>query len=106
MKNIVATTLKSVKKSLNPNNSKYCFEIFGFDLFMDISFNLWLIEVNTNPCLEESCPLLSTLLPRMIDDAFKLTIDVIFPMKNFKNKKSPYWVPEYNDEENMFEMLC
>jgi D-alanine-D-alanine ligase-like ATP-grasp enzyme len=35
----------------------------------------WLIEVNTNPCLEESSKLLKQLMPRMIDDAFKLTLD-------------------------------
>ena len=38
----------------------------------------WLIEVNTNPCLEESSPLLKILLPRMMDDAFKLAIDPLF----------------------------
>ena len=41
--------------------------------------NVWLIEANTNPCLEESSPLLSTLIPRMLDDMFKLTIDRVFP---------------------------
>ena len=41
----------------------------------------WLIEVNTNPCLEESSTLLKVLIPRMIDDALKLTVDVIFPQK-------------------------
>jgi hypothetical protein len=45
----------------------------------DADLNVWLIEVNTNPCLEESSKLLETLLPRMIDDMFKLTIDKIFP---------------------------
>lgn len=39
----------------------------------------WLIEVNTNPCLEESSKLLKTLLPRMVNDAFKLTVDTVFP---------------------------
>lgn len=38
----------------------------------------WLIEVNTNPTLEESSKLLSKLVPRMLDDAFKLTIDHLF----------------------------
>ena len=33
---------------------KECFEIFGFDYILDSSYRTWLIEVNTNPCLEES----------------------------------------------------
>ena len=33
---------------------------------LDSAFNIWLIEVNTNPCIEESSPLLRSLIPRMI----------------------------------------
>jgi D-alanine-D-alanine ligase-like ATP-grasp enzyme len=46
---------------------------------IDQNLEPWLIEVNTNPCLEETSALLKMLLPRMIDDAFKLTLDVLYP---------------------------
>lgn len=55
---------------------------------MDCDFNVWLIEVNTNPCLEDSSVYLSRLLRRMLDDAFKLTVDVCFPRKNSKKTKT------------------
>ena len=42
------------------------FEIFGFDFMLDDQFNTYLIEVNTNPCIEESSPLLAKLIPRML----------------------------------------
>lgn len=71
-------SLASVRKKLNLHDRKYCMEIFGYDFIMDEDLNLWLIEVNTNPCLEESSNILEVLLPRMIDDAFKLTLDTIF----------------------------
>ena len=29
-------------------------EIFGYDFMVDSVMRPWLIEVNTNPCLEES----------------------------------------------------
>ena len=45
---------------------------------LDADLNCWLIEVNTNPCLEESSKLLEMLIPRMVDDMFKLTIDKVF----------------------------
>lgn len=48
---------------------------------LDSDMNCWLIEANTNPCLEESSKLLETLLPRMVDDMFKITIDKIFTDK-------------------------
>ena len=54
MKYLVAKTMDSVKKKLNPENRKFCFEIFGFDFMIDQDFTVWLIECNTNPCLEES----------------------------------------------------
>lgn len=68
--------MESVKTQIKPN--KACFEIFGFDFLVDSEFETWLIEVNTNPCLEESSPLLGQLIPRMINDGLKLTIDQIF----------------------------
>ena len=48
---------------------------------IDDDFRVYLIEVNTNPCLEESSPLLETLIPRMINDALKLTVDQTFGPK-------------------------
>lgn len=68
-----------VRKKLNPNKRKNCFELYGLDYIIDADHNVWMIEVNTNPCLEESSALLSMLLPRMIDDMFKLTVDRVFP---------------------------
>ena len=92
--------MKAGRDLMNSNDRRYCFEIFGFDFIIDQQLNTWLIEVNTNPCLEESNELLKKLVPRMIgnipywpkdvlfvqDDAFKLTIDkMIVPTpKNFK----------------------
>jgi hypothetical protein len=61
--------------------------------------------VNTNPCLEKSSGILEVLLPRMIgiilniDDAFKLTLDVIFPVKE---KDTVFNVPFYSDHENIW----
>lgn len=59
-------TLFSINKKLNKKERKFCFEIFGYDFMIDENLNTWLIEVNTNPCIETSSPLLSIYLPRMI----------------------------------------
>lgn len=101
----------SVKDTLNSKNRKECFEIFGFDFFVDEEFNVFLLEVNTNPGLEESSNLIKMLVPRMIDDALKLTIDKIFETKytldivisgNKEEVKTPYSVSGYSDYENMW----
>jgi hypothetical protein len=83
MKYYAALAMISAKRKLNPNKRKHCFEIFGYDYIIDSDFNVWLIEINTNPCIEESSSLLKVLLPRMLDDAFKLTIDQLFPLPNY-----------------------
>ena len=45
----------------------------------DNDMTVWLIECNTNPCLDETSSILKTLLQRMLDDALKLSIDREFP---------------------------
>lgn len=77
---IILMSLKSVDQGrLNPNNKRHTFEILGYDFMIDEDMRPWLIEVNTNPCLEETSALLRQYLPRMLDDAFKLTLDVWLP---------------------------
>jgi tubulin monoglycylase TTLL3/8 len=46
---------------------------------IDDSYRVWLIEVNTNPCLEVSSPVLAKIIPPMMDNAFRIALDPIFP---------------------------
>lgn len=50
--------MRTVASKINKLSRKFCMEIFGLDFFLDELFNIYLIEVNTNPCIEESSPLL------------------------------------------------
>jgi len=55
---------------------------------MDEDFKVYLIEVNTNPCLELSSPLLARLIPHMLDNALRLVVDPLFPPpENFSQRK-------------------
>jgi len=49
-------------------------KVFGYDFMIDEDMKPWLIEVNTNPCLELSCPYLARLIPSMIENAVKFSI--------------------------------
>jgi len=66
MRELVEISMNSVGRLLNQNQRKHCFEVFGYDFIIDSEFNVFLIEVNTNPCIEESSPLLAKLIPRML----------------------------------------
>ena len=84
MKNIATLALKSVLGNIDPTKKDNSFEViyelqlFGMDYMIDEDFKVYLIEINTNPCIEESSPLLKMYLYRMIDDSLRLTIDKIF----------------------------
>jgi hypothetical protein len=114
----VADTMKSVKGKITLQ--KYTFELFGYDFIIDNDFNTVLIEVNTNPCIEESNKLLKTLIPRMLDDMFTIVMDPLFTPNEPRQKSKfplpgnvflPGTSPEdshpgYKDNENLFKHIC
>lgn len=51
---------------MDPSKRENNFEIFGLDFMIDEAYNVWLIECNSNPCLELSCPLLGKIIPKMV----------------------------------------
>lgn len=71
MKAIAKDTMEATFMHLSPKRLEHNFELFGLDFMLDENFNVYLIEVNTNPCLEISCPLLSRILPSLIENLFK-----------------------------------
>jgi len=75
MKSLIVRSILATKKVIDPNRRRNCFELFGYDFIIDEDFNTWLIEVNTNPCIEESSSILKVYLPRMINDMLKLSVD-------------------------------
>lgn len=66
---------------------------------MDSAEKIWLLEINTNPCIEESSALLRSYIPRMLDDMFKLSIDIKFRRKKGEDEDSVVFPVEgYPDE--------
>ena len=86
---IVTDTIRATYMKMDPNKRINSFEVFGYDFMIDEDFKVYLIEANTNPCLELSSLLLAKLIPRMVDNAFRITLDPIFtPPENFSFKKA------------------
>ena len=98
---IIRLAVGAAKSNINHLNRINCFEIFGCDFILDEKYKPYLLEININPGLEISSPLISKLVPRMVDDALKLTID----KKYYKDREDPslYPVDGYDDGENMWE---
>ena len=99
IKEIVSISMMSVRYQINKNKRNYQFEIFGYDFMLDEEFNLFLIEINDDPGIEESSPWIQIIIPRMLDDALRLTIDQIFPphydfSKNYKKENDSKKIAE------------
>ena len=79
IKEIVKDTMKASFLKIDKNKRMHCMEIFGYDFMIDRDFKPWLIEVNTNPCLELASLHLRTIIPAMVENALKITVDSLFP---------------------------
>jgi len=87
MKDIIGDTYKATFHKVDPQRRSHSFEIFGYDFMIDADYRVYLIEANTNPCLELSCPLLARIIPAMLDNAFRLSVDPLFPPPDFNMAK-------------------
>ncbi len=109
MKEIIKHSTLAIKDKLNKKKRQYCYVTLGYDFMICSDLRVWLIEINKNPGLCESSNIIKMLIPRMIDDSLRLTIDDVFEPKYINNDpinyKSPYPVEGYEDTENMWQFL-
>ena len=109
MQDIIKLSINSVANKLNRHDRQYSYLVLGYDFMIDINLNVWLIEINKNTGLQESSAIINSLIPRMIDDSFRLTIDEIFEAAYVNNSpqnyQSPFPVDDYSDYENMWELI-
>ena len=105
IKDIIKVTMLCIKNKINKFNRNYQFEIFGYDFMMDSDFNVFLIEVNFNPGLEISSPWIKIVVPRMLDDALRLTLDKVFePVYDFSKNYKGEFTPEQKQQLNNSEI--
>ncbi len=66
MKQIATHLIQSTARKLNPKRKEYAFEIFGLDFMLDDKLNPFLIEANSNPCIEVDGSVLGKVIPAML----------------------------------------
>jgi len=81
-------SLRATSKYLDPDRLGCSFEIFGYDFMVTDSYKVYLIEVNSNPCLDTNQdPVMQKLIPHMLDSAFRIAIDPVFPSSRTNIKR-------------------
>ncbi|CAD8073321.1 unnamed protein product [Paramecium sonneborni] len=98
LKKLSTDIVKATYQHLDPNRHFYTFELFGLDYMIDQDMKPWLIEVNTNPCLETCCPLLARLISHLIENTIRIAIDPMFPPPLNKKK-------HILDQKSLFELI-
>ena len=100
IRKIIKDTMQAVFLKIDTNKRAHCFEIFGYDFILDYNLKPWLLEVNTNPCLELSSPHLARIIPAMLDNSFRIVLDPIFPEPQNSKKSCIEGLPE-----NKYELI-
>lgn len=88
IKRIMQDTIRACYNVLDPNKRTHSFEILGYDFMLDDEFKVYLIEANTNPCLETTCPILHKVITDVVDSGLRLSLDPLFPPPNFLKRMS------------------
>jgi tubulin polyglutamylase TTLL1 len=106
MRELVALSIRSARNFHN-SSKEHTFEILGYDFMLDEDLQPWLIEINTNPCLETSCEVLDAIIPSMVDNAIKIAIDPVFkpPRMDEWSLKELLGCPDRLLEGNKFELI-
>lgn len=79
MKEITTDLIHASFSFMDPQRKANNFELYGMDFMIDNRFTPFLIEVNANPCLEVSCPVLERIIPTLLEHTFKIGLDPLLP---------------------------
>ncbi|EAR87036.2 tubulin-tyrosine ligase family protein (macronuclear) [Tetrahymena thermophila SB210] len=108
MKSYALDCVRSIFTKIDPNRRQFSFELFGLDFMIDDDLKVWLIEVNANPCLEQSCPLLTKIIPPLIHNTLKIAVDPLsqgLSIDNWNLDKIEHFSKYYQNETDKFECI-
>lgn len=105
MKRIAQVAVKATYNKIDPGAKDYGFELFGLDFIVDANFKPWLIEINTNPCLELSSPTLQRLIPRMMENLARVSLDPVFQPNEEAPKSKSHFIYDSCLYKNRFELI-
>ena len=88
-------------RDLSGNKNNNVFELYGFDIFVDDKFKIWLLEVNVNPSLHCNSPLDLSIKTELMADLFNLIGIVPY---NHNNNEEVYDLTRKKNIKNSSEI--
>jgi tubulin polyglutamylase TTLL1/tubulin monoglycylase TTLL3/8 len=79
IRRLSAISIAAAAEKLKKTDISKSFELLGYDYMVDDHFDPTLIEINSNPCLEFVCPLLTYIISTVIEHTMKVALDSQFP---------------------------
>lgn len=107
IKRLTTLSIVAASEELMQSDIRQSFELLGYDYMVDEDFKPKLIEINSNPCLEFACPLLTRIISSLIENVVKTGLDPVFPPppEEIRTSKCAEIVEEIANEENMFTQI-
>jgi hypothetical protein len=107
IKRLSKLSIASVASQFALTDINKSFELFGYDYMIREDLSPVLIELNTNPCLEFVCPLLTQVITDVIEHTMRLTVDreVPPPPKSVRTKATEEAIEAINSTPIKFDML-
>ena len=107
IKDLCSISIQAAAAKLKKSTINRSFEVLGYDFMVDSNYIPTLIEINSNPCLDFSSPLLEELITNMIDNTFRVGLDENFlpPNESSRTKATAEACNVLAAEENMLEQI-
>jgi tubulin monoglycylase TTLL3/8 len=71
----VSATLRCAEDGLEVDAKTRACALYGYDFVIDEHMHVWLLEVNSSPCMEHTTPVTADLCPRAFADLFGIVED-------------------------------
>lgn len=107
IKRLTTLSIVAASEELIQTDIRQSFELLGYDYMVGEDFKPKLIEINSNPCLEFACPLLTRIISSLIENVVRTGLDPVFPPppEGLRTKACEEIIQEIESEENLFTQI-
>lgn len=102
-----ALSIAAAAEEMSRTSINKSFELLGYDFMIDEDFKSYMIEINSNPCLEFVCPLLTDIITSLIENVVRVALDPQCPPapKGQRTNHCDDVIAQIEENEVMFDQI-